>query len=81
MSTTTEKVTPRKKRPTRPILSVDGDPITIEKIRASLARTEPGQGIWNMEIDDIYAAPFYLEWLLDRLEEATKPKRRKKPSS
>ena len=69
---------PAGQRPARPIVEIDGKPITIEMIRASLASSEPGQGCMNMHIEDIYAYPFYCEWLLDRLAKAQKPRRRKK---
>jgi hypothetical protein len=60
--------------PTRPIMEINGEPITIERIRAHLARNEPGQGVLHMHIEEMYLAPFYIEWLLDRLAEAQQPR-------
>jgi len=61
--------------PARPLTAIDGKPMTIDGARDLLRLNPPGQGIMHMHVEGMYEAPFYIEWLLDRLAEKSKPKR------
>ena len=61
----------------------DNETPTIEMIKEDLKINPPGQGILHAQIDFLYNAPFYLRYLLDRLEKSEQPaatvrKKRKK---
>ncbi|MDP3771885.1 MAG: hypothetical protein Q8Q94_00730 [bacterium] len=43
---------------------------TLEMIKEDLKHNPPSQGIMNIHIDFTYNAPFYLTFLLDRLDHA-----------
>ena len=73
---TTERET-TKAPPKRPLTHIDGRAMSITGARALLKKNPPGQGVLHMHVEGMYEAPFYIEWLLDRLAKA-QPKRRRK---
>lgn len=76
----TTKAGDMKLPPKRPLTHIDGRAMSIGGARALLKQNPPGQGILNMHVEGMYEAPFYIEWLLERLAKA-QPKRRKRRSS
>ncbi len=55
----------------------DGEVPTMEMIHEDLLRNPPGQGALDAELDFMYNAPFYLTYLLDRLDHAERLARRR----
>jgi len=64
--------------PARPLTHIGEKPMTIDGARELLRLNPPGQGVMYMHIAGMYAAPFYIEWLLDRIAEMAKPKRKRR---
>ena len=48
----------------------DGTPITLDMIRECIKKNPPGQGVLHMHIEEMFVAPFYIAYLLERLERA-----------
>ncbi len=51
-------------------------PVTITEIREWLTKNPPGQGCCEMDMEFIYAAPFYITFLLDALEAPTRKRKK-----
>ena len=55
----------------------DGEVPTLDMIKGDLKHNPPGQGTLEMHIEFVYNAPFYLTFLLDRLDHAERLARRR----